>query len=75
MQKLLAGAVLAASLAFASGAAFADDRGVVEPVNIAPTQNESVVTQDQSNQSTVAGGSGPAAPVDITRESDGGTSR
>ena len=32
MQKLLAVAVLGASLAFASSAAFADDRGVIEPV-------------------------------------------
>jgi hypothetical protein len=37
MQKLLAVVVLGASLAFASSAAFAGDRGVVEPVS-QPTQ-------------------------------------
>ncbi len=60
MQKLLAVAVLGASLALASGAAFAEDRGVVEPVTF--------MTQDQANLSTVAGGPASISEVDTSRE-------
>jgi hypothetical protein len=66
MQKLLAVALLGTSLAFASAAAFADDRGVVEPVSIEPSQSE--MTQDQPSLSTVAGGSAPVSVVDTSRE-------
>ncbi len=67
MQKLLAMAVLGASLAFATSAAFADDRGVVEPRSIAPTQ-ETVTVENQSELSTIAGGSAPVSVVDSSRE-------
>ena len=73
MQKLLAVAVLGAGLALATTAAFADDRGVVEPRSIAPTQ-ETMTVENQSDLSTVAGGSGPAIVVDTSRE-NGSNSR
>jgi len=69
MQKFLAVAVLGASLAFASGAAFAEDRGVVEPV-FQPVQSETIIYESQTDQSTVAGGS-PVSEVDTSRENDG----
>ena len=65
MQKLLALAVLGASLAFATSAAFADDRGVVEPIS-QPTQ-ETMTVENQTDLSTIAGGS-PAPVVDTSRE-------
>ncbi len=68
MQKLLAVAVLGASLAFVTSAAFADDRGVVEPRPIAPQTQQQYTFQDQSDLSTVAGGSAPVSVVDTSRE-------
>ncbi len=66
MQKLLAVAVLGTSLVFATSAAFADDRGVVEPISPA-TQQETVLVQNQTDLSTIAGGS-PVSVVDTSRE-------
>jgi len=67
MQKLLAVAVVGASLAVVTSAAFADDRGVVEPRPIQPAEQQ-IMYQDQSDLSTVAGGSAPVNVVDISRE-------
>ncbi len=66
MQKLLAVAVLGASLVFATSAAFADDRGVIEPISPA-TQQETILVQNQTDLSTVAGGA-PVSVVDTSRE-------
>ncbi|HET8999167.1 MAG TPA: hypothetical protein VFP86_05930 [bacterium] len=66
MQKLLAVAVLGASLVFATSAAFADERGVVEPVSPA-TQQQTILVENQTDMSTVAGGA-PVSVVDTSRE-------
>ena len=55
MQKLLALAVLGASLAFTASAAFAGDRGYVEPMSQS-TQEVTVAPQYVEPQSGVAGG-------------------
>ena len=68
MRKLLAMAVVGASLAFVTSAAFADDRGVVEPRPISEPAQQLIMYQDQSDLSTVAGGSGSVNVVDISRE-------
>ncbi|HET9001211.1 MAG TPA: hypothetical protein VFP86_16355 [bacterium] len=70
MQKLLAVAVLGASLAFASGAAFAEDRGVVEPVS-QPTQPATVSVYFDSNPGTFAGGPAHDVSVDASRGQEG----
>lgn len=54
MQKLLALAVLGASLAFTASAALADDRGYVEPVSQS-TQVEMAAPQYVEPQTGVAG--------------------
>jgi hypothetical protein len=66
VQKLLAMAVLGATLAFTASAALADE-GRYEPVN-QPTQTEMTRGQDQSSQSTVAGGPEQLPAVDTSRE-------
>jgi hypothetical protein len=66
MQKLLAVAVLGATLAFTASAALADE-GRYEPVN-QPAQTEMTRGQDESSQSTVAGGPEQLPAVDTSRE-------
>jgi len=70
MQKLLAVAVLGASLAFMSSAAFADDRGVVEPVS-QPTQPATVTLYQSSSVGTFAGGPVHDVAVDAARGMEG----
>jgi hypothetical protein len=67
VQKLLAVAVMGATLAFTASAALADE-GRYEPGN-QPTETQMIGTQDQSSTSTVAGGSDQQLPaVDTSRE-------
>jgi len=70
MLKLLAVAVLGASLAFASSAAFADDRGVVEPVS-QTNQPATVSAYFESNLGTFAGGPAHDVSVDAARGQEG----
>jgi hypothetical protein len=70
MHKLLAVAVLGASLAFASSAALADDRGVVEPVS-QPNQPATVTLYPESNLGTFAGGPAHDVSVDAARGMEG----
>ncbi len=66
MKKLLAVAMLGTALAFASSAAFADDRGVVEPIS--QPAHETTITQNGSDLATVAGAPEPISVVDTSRE-------
>ncbi len=70
MQKLLAVAVMGATLAFVSSAAFAEDRGVVEPVS-QPTELTTVSVYPQSNPGTFAGGPAHDVSVDASRGQEG----
>lgn len=70
MQKLLAAAVLGASLAFASSAAFADERGVVEPVSQS-NQPATVSVYSESDLGTFAGGPAHDVSVDASRGMEG----
>jgi hypothetical protein len=70
MRKVLAVAVLGASLALASSAAFADERGVVEPVS-QPTQQATVSVYSGSNLGTFAGGPVHEVSVDARRGMEG----
>jgi hypothetical protein len=70
MRKVLAAAVLGASLALVSSAAFADERGVVEPVS-QPTQPATVSVYSGSNLGTFAGGAVHDVSVDAARGMEG----
>lgn len=70
MQKLLAVALLGTGLAFASGAAFADERGVVEPVSQS-VQPVSVSVYSEPNPGTFAGGPAHDVSVDASRGQEG----
>jgi hypothetical protein len=70
MRKLLAVVVVGASLAFASTAAFAEDRGVVEPVS-QPSQPATVSGYFESNPGTFAGGPAHDVSVDASRGQEG----
>jgi hypothetical protein len=68
VKKLLAVAVLGAGLAFTASGALADE-GRYEPVPLyQPSHTEMIGAQDQSSQSTVAGGSENLPAVDTSRE-------
>ncbi len=70
MRKVLAVAVLGAGLALASSTAFADERGVVEPVS-QPTQPAAVSVYSESNLGTFAGGPAHDVSVDAARGQEG----
>lgn len=70
MRKLLAVALLGAGLAFASSAAFADERGVVEPVS-QPTQPATVSVYSGFDSGTFAGGPAHDVSVDASRGQEG----
>jgi hypothetical protein len=67
VQKLLAVAVLGASLAFTASAALADE-GRYEPVPLNQPAQTEMVGQDGSSQSTLAGAPEQLPAVDTSRE-------
>jgi hypothetical protein len=68
VKKYLAMAVLGAGLAFTATPALADE-GRYEPVPLnQPSHTEMIGTQDQSSQSSVAGGPEQLPAVDTSRE-------